>query len=599
MTSDTFTRPVVAAPAARPSTLIRSLPATVHEEAVRNPDRTVLTALDRDGQTAEVLTWAELDRQARALATDLRAVAVPGDRVLVPAMPDLRFHVAFLACLYGDLVAVPVPPIRPAGLRSAATGKRANRLDRLLAICADAAPAAAVVPGAVVDALAQVAAGEPVLRRMHLVAAEPHETTDPIAVPQWVDPAEVAFLQYTSGSTAAPRGVVITHGAMIANQRIIAEHLRITSQSTVVSWLPVYHDMGLCAGLLQPVYVRGEAVVMAPETFMVRPERWLRAISGRRDVISPAPDFAYALCAARIGPEVRRELDLSGWRVALSGAEPVRADTMRAFTEAFADSGLPATAPTAGYGLAESTLFVSGGRAGEPLKVGRFDREELAHALASAAGPDAAAAEVVGCGGPVAEVEVAIVDPITFRRCRPGTVGEIWVDSPSNGTGYWGQEESSREIFAAELADEPGRGWLRTGDLGFLEGAELFVTGRLKDVVIIRGANYYPHDFERLVQAADPLLAGGIAAAFGTSGTDSVTVVAEVARDVTDSEAHALTVAAARAVAEHLPVATGIVLVPRGKVPRTTSGKVRRGECAAHLSQGKLPVLARWPREAA
>lgn len=596
---DTISIPLPVAVPAASAAPIRTLPALVHEEAGRDPRRTVLTALDRDGAATEVLSWGQLDTAARALAADLLAVAAPGDRVLVPAMPDLRFQVAFLACLYAELVAVPVPPIRPVGLRRTGTGKvDGGRLNRLLAICADARPSAAVVPGAVLGPLADAVAGDPLLSRLHLVAAEPRPDGAALApVPASVDPGAVAFLQYTSGSTAAPRGVVVTHGAMLANQQLIHDHLRITRDSTVVSWLPVYHDMGLCAGLLQPLFSRAQAVVFAPETFMVRPERWLQAISGRTDVISPAPDFAYALCVARIGAAQRAGLDLRGWRVALSGAEPVRAETLHAFSRAFAANGLSEKALTAAYGLAESTLFVSGGAVDAAPDVRRYDREALGRSRAvpvSELPGHRERTDLVGCGGPGSGVQVAIVDPESLRRCPERAVGEIWVDSPSNGAGYWAQPQASRDTFAARLPAEPGRRWLRTGDLGFLDGGQLFVTGRRKDVVIIRGANYYPHDFERLVQDADPLLAGGVAAAFGTEGADAVTVVAEVAREVTAEQAQALSLTAARAVAAQLPVATGIVLVPHGRVPRTTSGKVRRGECAARLADGRLPVLARW-----
>ncbi|MGH3714904.1 MAG: AMP-binding protein [Micromonosporaceae bacterium] len=400
-----------------------------------------------------------------------------------------------------------------------------------------------------------------------------------------------ALFKADPGSTSAPRGVMITHRAMLANQQTLREHMEIGPGTTIVSWLPTYHDMGLCLALLQPVYAGAQAVVMQPETFVMRPERWLRAISGLPDAMSASPDFGYAWCTRRVREDATAGLDLRGWRVAVNGAEPVQPDTLRAFHAAFARCGLREQTLTPAYGLAEATLFVTGGTGAAAPIVRWFGREAL--------GGGGGYVELVGCGVPGPGIEVAVVDPVTRHRLADRTTGEIWVRSPGNGAGYWGMPEQSREVFAARLAggetaDDGAAGWLRTGDLGFLDERELFVTGRRKDLIVIHGANYYPQDFERLAQRAHPLFDGEFAAAYAAG--DRVTVLVESAdRNDRDGAAQAAA-AAVRAVTAELPVTTDVVVVPRGQVPRTTSGKARRRECAQRLRDGALTVLAQWPR---
>lgn len=594
--------------------LARSLPGVLSELARREPGHALLTALDRHGATVAALTAAELDTAARSLASVLVPVTVPGDRVLVPAMSALRFQVAFLACLYARLVAVPVPPI-PVGPVTREDGKPSRRFARLVGICRDVEPAAAVVPGRDSDALAAAWSGEPALGRIRLVAAE--ERGDAAAVtPAAADGGDLAFLQYTSGSTSAPRGVMITHGAMLANQAMLCEHMGIARATTIVSWLPVYHDMGLCLGLLQPLYAGAAATLFEPETFLLRPERWLEAIAACPDAMTAAPDFAYAWAARRVKDAAKAGLDLSGWRVAVNGAEPVRAATLRAFQDAFAGYGLGERTLTPAYGLAESTLFVTGGSGRTAPVVRSYERRELGEGRAVPAGGEGTGrVELAGCGRPAPGVRVAIVDPRTRRRRPERAVGEIWVDSASNGAGYWGRGSESAQTFAAVLAAEPpgpagpapegadaappagGGRWLRTGDLGFLDGGELFVTGRHKDLIVVHGVNYYPQDFEQLVTRAHPLFDGQLAAACAVEEEHRVVVAVEAADRRDHAAATEAAAAAVRAVTAELPVTTDVVVVPRGRLPRTTSGKVRRGDCAGRLREGALPELARWPRD--
>ena len=294
----------------------------------------------------------------------------------------------------------------------------------------------------------------------------------------------------------------------MANQRAISERYAIGRESTIVSWLPLYHDMGLCAGLLRPLYSGGEGVVMEPETFLVRPERWLDALSGRGDAIAAAPDFAYQLVLARLTDEVKERLDLSGWRMALCGAEPVKPLTVRTFTEALADCGLRATALTPAYGLAESTLYVSGNDVDAPAFVERFDREALGRGVARRTA-DPGGVELVGAGRPHDSIEVAVVDPSPSSACL--TLGSVSCGCARRATETVTGviPRTAGRSSKPRSTTRPARGWLRTGDLGFWHQGELVVAGRLKDLVIIRGVNYYPQDFERIAQGAHPALSWG------------------------------------------------------------------------------------------
>ena len=585
--------------ATAPGIAIASLPGHLTELARVDPDKLLLTAYDRAGEVVQTLTTAQLDAGCRTLAATLLQVAAPGDRVLVPAMPGLRFHLSFLACLYAGCVPVPVPAIRGAGVQRSKPGAT-RRLGRLLTVCADCRPVAAFAPAAQLAALGSMAADTAEMASVVFLAADPDPDTgaEPVGAPSIPEPAEfvpadrLAFLQYTSGSTSAPRGVMISHGAMLANQQLIREQLDIRSTTTVVSWLPLYHDMGLSAGLLQPLYAGASVRLMEPETFLLRPERWLAALSGVADAVTAAPDFAYAMAANRLPPQIRETLDLRGWRVALCGAEPVRASTMRDFAAAFAVSGFDPAALTPAYGLAESTLYVCGAAAAAPPVVRRYDRGALGRgSVRPADGPDAV--DLVAVGAPADQVAVAIVHPETGLPVGPGAVGEVWVSSASNGSGYWGLPAESAATFQATVPGQPDRWWLRTGDLGFLDGGELVVAGRLKELIIIRGVNYFPHDFERLAQAAHPLLTSGLAAAFtDPTHPDRVLVVIESDRSAGPDDLSQAAAAALRGITDELPVQTEVIMIGAIQIPRTTSGKVRRRDCARRFAAGELTVLA-------
>jgi amino acid adenylation domain-containing protein len=532
-----------------------------------------------DGETESArLTFGELDERARTIAAALTGQGAAGERVLLLFPPGLDFIAAFFGCLYAGAVAVPsYPPAPPRSGRGQ---------PRLRAIVEDAAPGFVLTTTALVPRLEALAGELPGLATAVRLATD----ALPAGGGEWQAPAlgpdALAFLQYTSGSTAEPKGVMVSHGNLLHNEEVIREACGHDAGSTFVSWLPMYHDMGLIGGLLQPLYVGASCALMAPVAFLQRPVRWLRAISRYRAHTSGAPDFAYDLCARKITPEQTAGLDLSTWRTAFDGSEPVRARTLAAFTAAFAPCGFRPETFFPCYGLAEATLIVSGRPRGTPPTVLGEERP------------------LVGCGPAGVGLEIAIVDPDepeTAAERAEGEVGEIWVAGPSVARGYWGRPELSDRTFRARLTGRSDRpdcetGFLRTGDLGFLRDGELFVTGRLKDLIVVRGRNLYPQDLELTACESHPALRGGVGAAFAveTAAGEAVALVLEagVRRGFDTGEALA---AVRQAIAEeHEASVHAVLLVRPGGVPRTTSGKVQRQLCRRLFLEGALQPVAEW-----
>jgi len=471
---------------------------------------------------------------------------------------------AFFGCLYAGVAAVPTNPPRPN-----------QSVVRLEAIAADAEIGVVLTSTSFQSRFPFCAAELPGLAGLPWLAVD--------AVPGGVSVSEVpgralALLQYTSGSTGNPKGVQLTHANLVHNERMIARAFGHDANSRVVGWLPLYHDMGLIGNVLQPVFMGIPCVLMPPMAFLQRPVRWLRAITKYRGTTSGAPNFAYDLCCQRISEEQRDGLDLASWDLAYSGAEPVRAETMDRFAASFAECGFRQQTYFPCYGLAEATLYVTGG-----TKMRAAPRVERAGVT------------LVGCGQAGGDGTVCVVDPETRRRCADGEVGEIWVSGPSVSSGYWSNEVETREAFGARLVDGESGEFLRTGDLGFFERGDLFVTGRIKDVIIIRGQNHYPQDIERTAAGAHSALASGGGAAFAVDadGTERLVIVHEVER----TQLRSLDVPAVQAaVRENVTAQHGIqvhrlALVKPGAVPRTTSGKIRRRHCRELLANGSLAEL--------
>lgn len=558
--------------------------------AAEQPDRWAYTFL-QSGEIEEARwTYADLDRRARAIGAALQQHGAAGERVLLVYPPGLEYVAGFMGCLYAGAVAVPVYPPDPLRLD--------RTLPRLAAIMQDAQPIAALTLSPVLMIAQSLFAQSPELQHAQWIATDAlgDETGG-----RWREPGitreSLAFLQYTSGSTATPKGVMLTHGNLLHNSRLIHHAFGHTTESCGVIWLPPYHDMGLIGGILQPLYGGFPVVLMSPLDFLQKPFRWLQALSKYRATTSGGPNFAYDLCARKVTPHQRESLDLSSWQVAFNGAEPVRAETLEQFTAMFAPCGFKRAAFYPCYGLAEATLIVSGGAHNAPpvsLTV-RGDALED-HQVIGASMDEPGAWTLVGCGGALLDQEIAIVSTETLTRCAPDQVGEIWVRGPSVAQGYWHRPEETQQTFQAHLVDTGQGPFLRTGDLGFVRDGELFVTGRLKDMIIIEGRNLYPQDIEAAVEASHPAFRPGCCAAFAVdvANKERLVVVAEVDHRRSSAQCPALTPqdivkAARRAISERHDVMThDLVLLKSGSIPKTSSGKLQRYACRAGYLAGSL-----------
>ena len=585
----------------------RSLVAMLRHRALHQGNCRAYTFL-ADGETeSAALTYAQLDRRACAIAAALSdRGARPGDRVILLYPPGLDFITAFFGSIYAGVIAVPCyPPHRLQIARS---------LPRLTAIVDNAEPG-------IVLCTAEVAADAPAwIAHAPALSVLPWIITDTLAddaAATWkepdVDSSTLAFLQYTSGSTAAPRGVMVTHGNLLHNLAAMNHVQENDSDSVSVSWLPVIHDMGLIEGVLEPAYAGYPAYLMSPVTFLQRPLRWLRAISKYRATNSGGPNFAYDLCARKVSAEQRATLDLSSWRVAYNGAEPIRTETLTAFFRAFADCGFCWKSFYPVYGLAESTLLVTSGRRTYRPVFLDADASALSGGRIEEASTDESVRQVslVSTGPPALDTRVLIVNPDTCRRCAPSEIGEIWLSSPSVTKGYWRREEETSQTFGAMLTDDGSGPYLRTGDLGVLIDGELFVAGRLKDLLIVRGFKHYPQDLELTVERQHPAIRPGCVAVFPLEAHDErIAVAAELDPRRLDMEslapflsregnlANAISDLIGRicqAVAEiHGVQLHTIALLKPGALPKTTSGKIPHRACAQALSGGQLAELVRW-----
>ncbi len=572
-----------------PPTLVELL----RHRAAHQPDERAFTyLLDGEGQERH-LTYAELDLQAQRIAARLQHWRAAGERVLLLFPPGFDYIAALFGCLYAGAVAVPAYP------------PRMNRtLERLRAIAADAEPRFALTTAAVHRQVRSAADEYPELRSMHWLAPDDPAGDDHVAA-AWQEPSiggdTLAILQYTSGSTGTPKGVMLTHGNLVHNSALIAHAFEHTRSGTGVFWLPGYHDMGLIGGILQPLYVGRPNVLMSPMAFLQRPVRWLRAVSRYGATTSGGPNFAYDLCLRKVTQEDLPGLDLSRWRVAFNGAEPIRAETLEAFAEKFAPCGFRREAFYPCYGLAEATLLAAGGYLEQPPVVRWTDSRELErHGVVDAAADSSDARAIVGCGRSLPDQEIVIVDPARFTRCPDDQVGEIWLRGPSIAQGYWRRHTETLDTFAAHLADTSGgesqSPYLRTGDLGFMRGGELFVTGRLKDLIIVRGQNHYPHDLERTAETSHEALRGMPGAAFtvDAGGQQRLVVVQEIQRGRRGEAAAAIAAIRQEILAEHGIAPADVVLIRAGRILRTTSGKIRRHACRQAFVDSTLDELARW-----
>jgi len=492
--------------------------------ALNQPDKTAYIFLQDGESESDSLTYGELDLQARVIATQLQGLVAPGEAVLLLYPPGREFITAFFGCLNAGVIAVPVYP-----------PQRNQKKLRLQSIVADAQIKVMLTSSSLFTKIEKQLTEDPKLAELHCIITSSDGRND--LVSHWqqptVNPDTLAFLQYTSGSTGTPKGVMVSHGNLMNNSEIIYQSFGHSSSSQGVIWLPPYHDMGLIGGIIQPLYGGFPVVLMSPIDFLKKPIRWLKAISNYKATTSGGPNFAYEACLRSVKPEQLAELDLSSWEIAFTGAEPVRFNTLERFASTFEACGFRQEAFYPCYGMAEATLFVSGGlKLAKPNVVYAKKSELEQNRLVITSTSDKDARTIVSCGHSWLEHKIVIATSESLNSCNSGVVGEILVSGSSVAKGYWNDPNKTKQTFSAYLADTGEGPFLRTGDLGFLQDGELFVTGRVKELIIIRGQNHYPQDIELTVQQSHPALRSDCGAAFTVDVNDEerLIVVQEVER---------------------------------------------------------------------
>jgi len=571
------------------------------------PDQLAYKFLN-NGAPPDTLTYRQLEQRVRTLAAQFSELAAPGERALLLYPPGLEFIEAFLGCLAAGIIAVPAYPPR-----------KNRKADRLLSIIHDCSPRLVLTTEQTAPFIDTELISFEGGRQCLSTDAIPTAARLSWQFPE-IDSNAVAFLQYTSGSTGSPRGVMITHKNMVSNEEVIQDSFRHTKDSVMVSWLPVFHDMGLIGGALQPLYVGFPSILLSPVTFLQEPIKWLRAIMDHRGTTTGAPNFGWDHCAKVVTKEDKEGLDLSSLKIAYNGAEPVRAETLDRFTAAFSRCGFRLQSFFPCYGLAESTLFVSGGPPQRtPVRVRLCSPSLESHRWSSLHEHREDTRWLVSSGQVARGTHVEIINPKTCQRCGPNEVGEIWIASDSVASGYWNRPEDTKELLQATLADSGEGPYLRTGDLGYVDDGELFVTGRLKDLIIIRGRNLYPQDIEAAVERALPFVVPNACAAFATliKGEERLAIVAEADRELVSTAraaekeqatagAHpngdsatamveALVGKVRQAVIEEFEVPVHSVAFLRpGSFPRTSSGKVQRRSCRDVMQADRLEFVHHW-----
>lgn len=561
------------------------LAAVLQHWAVHRPDRPAFYYTDAQGGEDISLTYAQLDAAARNVAGYLHKLGAAGQRILLVYPPVIDFVVGFFGCLYAGATAVPAFPPR-----------RNRKGQRIHGIAYDCQAQLALTN----EQIRQQIEGDTNWVEWESITIVATDSLAGDYKQHWanprIQPDDIAVLQYTSGSTGSPKGVMLTHANLVRNTEMIMHAFQVRQDCKGVSWLPTYHDMGLVGGILMPVFASRPLTLMSPMTFLQQPIRWLRTISRYGATISGAPNFAYQLCVDKIRDDELEGIDLSSWRTAFNGAEPVRPSTLEQFAERFAKVGFDRRAFLPCYGMAETTLIVSGGPQSEMPAVECFDARELeANRVVPCESDAPHARELVGCGHILPGEKVVIVNGETHEVLPPDEIGEIWVSSPSVGKGYWEKEEATRETFDAYTSEGEGP-YLRTGDLGFLYNDQLFVAGRLKDMIIVRGVNRYPQDIELTVEQSHEALESGMVAAFAVTAADRerLIVCAEIPRKEGNDLAAVIQAIRRDVALQHELPPDAVLLVRMGTLPRTSSGKVQRHAAKREYTENSLKIVAGW-----
>ena len=573
-------------PTIEPSTIVELL----RWRTLLQPEQRAYTFLVDGKVEGPNLTYAELDCKARSIGALLQQHRAPGERALLLYPQGVEVIAAFCGCLYGGAIAIPVPPPEASRVK--------RTLPRLQAIIKDAQASFVLTTSTILSLVEEFREQIPEFQAMRWIDTEQVGLE---LAEEWQDPAVssdmLAYLQYTSGSTATPKGVMISHGNLMFHSAYLKKACGYTPDSITVTWMPYFHDYGLVEGLIQPLYNGTPCFAMSPLAFIKRPIHWLQAISRYKGTHSQAPNFAYEHCVRKISPEQRSTLDLSRWRAAGNAAEPINPKVMESFFAAFEPCGFRWNAFCPAYGLAEDTLLVSSSQQNAAPVLCKLDAAALEkNRIVDADKHDNVARTVVGCGRLVCDTKVAIVDPETLIQCAPDEVGEIWVSDPSVAQGYWNRLEETECTFRAHLADTGKGPFLRTGDLGFMKDGELFITGRIKDLIIIRGTNHYPQDIEWTVQRSHPALRHEHGAAFSVvDGEERLVVAQEIERRYPNLNFDEVFETVCQTVADHHELAVyAILLLKTGSILKTSSGKIQRKACRASFLDGSLDAIGTW-----
>lgn len=551
--------------------------------AEHQPDRLAYRFLVDGEYEEDIITYKNLDDRARSIAASLQSCSQAGDRALLLFPPGLDFIAAYFGCLYAKVIAVPAYPPHPARLE--------KTLPMILGIVADATPAVVLLTSSLFDVIESQNEISERFGDMNWLVTD----RDELQGRSWEQPRiegnDIAFLQYTSGSTTIPRGVMVSHNNLLHNLGRIENYFGQSSESHSVIWLPLYHDMGLVGGILQPLYSGYPSTLLPHMMFLQKPFRWLQAISRFKATTSGGPNFAFDLCVRKIKPEQRELLDLSMWEVASNGAEQVYDKTLQRFTDFFSTCGFRGEAFLPCYGLAEATLMVTGGPKLRTPVVKHLMRSEFGQKkqIISSVN-DENTMTLVGCGQYRTDQDIRIVDVDNLTPCGAGEVGEIWVSGASVARGYWNKPVETAFTFDAHLSTSGEGPFLRTGDLGFMKDGELYITGRLKDLIIIDGRNYYPHDIERTVEFSHASIRHAGCAAFSIDGDagEKLVVIVETGHTA-DVNADEITRSIRSAVAQNHDLHVSDISFARpGGISRTTSGKIKRYLCKTNYVNGTL-----------
>ena len=538
------------------------------------------------------LSYGELDRQAKAIAAQLQKSQIKGERVLLLYPQSLEFIAAFFGCLYAGAIAIPAPAPEASRLK--------RTLPRLQAIAKDAQASFVLTTRGIISLIDEKSQQNSGFEALQWLATEEidRELAKDWQAPNLANDA-LAYLQYTSGSTSTPKGVAISHQNVLFHCANLQKACGYGTDSVTVTWMPYFHDYGLVEGLLEPLYNGHPCYYMSPFSFIRRPFHWLQTISRYRATHSQAPNFAYEQCLRRITPEQRRELDLSSWQVAGNAAEPINPKVLESFIQTFAPCGFRPQTMCPAYGLAEATLLVSASSATEAPVILEFQPAALETGRAvKADDSEQVVRRLVGCGSLVCDTKVVIVNPETMTRCEENQVGEIWVSDPSVAQGYWQRETETKETFQAYLQDSGEGPFMRTGDLGFIHDGQLFISSRIKDVIIIRGTNHYPQDIEWTVQESHSALRPEHGAAFSVQldGEERLIIAQEVERSSQKQlDVDEVVDTICRTVSEQYEVQTyAVVLLKKGTIPKTSSGKIQRSACRKHFLENSFDTVASW-----